>query len=358
MLSLKEITAQIEPRDASFAQPAKDHIMQLTMPAWALGKILDVDVQICEMQRTLTPDVSGKKIFTMAADHGITEENISLAPAEITLQMMDAIAGGNAGVSILSKASGATVQLVDMGVNGDRSDLVEAGKCIDCSIARGSKNFRKGPAMTRQQAIDAIERSFDLVSRQIEEENLHLIGTGELGIGNTTPSTAILSVIGHYPVEDCTGAGTGLTLEQVSHKIEVIKDGIALNQPDPNDGLDVLSKIGGFDIAGIAGTILAAAYHQIPVLVDGFISTAGALIAMKLCPAVLDYMIPSHLSQEPGHRLMWKTLGCEPLLDLNFRLGEGTGAAMAMHIVESGVRIFNDMATFESANVIDSNLKD
>lgn len=356
LLSLKEIVTQIEPRDLSLIRSAEAHVVELAMPAWALGRLSELAVQICEMQRTLTPDVSGKKIFTMAGDHGITEEHVSTAPQSVTLQMMDAIGNGQSGVNILAKANHCAVQLVDMGVNGDVLELVNSGKCLDRKIDYGTQNFHKGPAMTRQQAIDAIESAFNVVSDQIENENLHLIGTGELGIGNTTPASAILSTIGRYPVEACTGTGAGLTPEGLNHKIKIIKESLALNQPNPDDGLDVLSKVGGYDIAGIAGTILAAAYHQIPVLVDGFISTAGALIALKLCPTALDYMIASHLSKEPGHRLMMEALGLKPLLDLDLRLGEGSGAATAMNLVESSIRVFNDMATFESANVLDTNI--
>ncbi|NLN97440.1 MAG: nicotinate-nucleotide--dimethylbenzimidazole phosphoribosyltransferase [Eubacteriaceae bacterium] len=355
MKTLEEILNGIEPKDAHWEAKATEKLKGLAIPTWSLGKILDVAQQISAIERTDSPEVTNKMIFTMAADHGVADEGVSAFPQIVTLEMIDNIVRGGAGVNVLTKAAGGTVCLVDMGVKKDLNELVDSGQVVDCKIAYGSENMRKGPAMTREQAVEALERSFAVVSDAIEKYDLKLVGTGELGIGNTTPSSAVVAVLGGYPVTAVTGKGTGLNNTQLLNKAEVIKDSIALNNPDPEDAIDVLSKIGGYDIAGIAGTVLAAAYHRIPVVVDGFISTAGAMIAKKLKPETLDYMIASHRSEEPGHQYMWEALGLEPLLQLNLCLGEGTGAAVAFHICECACRCINDMLSFEDAGVTDGN---
>jgi nicotinate-nucleotide--dimethylbenzimidazole phosphoribosyltransferase len=265
--------------------------------------------------------------------------------------MVNNFVKGGAGVNVLARASGAEVIVVDMGVAADLTELVEKGHVIDCKIAMGTNNFHKEAAMTREQAIAAIEAGINLAIQKIDDEGYNLLATGDMGIGNTTPSAAILAVMAEYPVSSVTGRGTGIDNQTLINKINVIREAINLHNPDKNDPIDVLSKVGGYEIAGIAGVILGAAYKKVPVLVDGFISTAGALIAKGLCPACLDYMIPSHQSQEPGHQMMWTALGLRPLLNLDFRLGEGTGAAVAMHLVESSARIMNELLTFEDAGV-------
>ncbi len=355
MKTLQEILNGIEAKDAQWEAKATEKLKALAIPTWSLGKILDVAQQIAAIQRTDSPEVTNKMIFTMAADHGVADEGVSAFPQVVTLEMISNIVKGGAGINILTKAAGADVCLVDMGVKKDLTELVDAGKVVDCKIAYGSENMKKGPAMTEEQAVQALEKSFAAVSDAIIKYDLKLIGTGDLGIGNTTPSSAVVAVLGDYPVTAVTGKGTGLNNTQMLHKAEVIKEAIAVNRPDPDSAIDVLAKVGGYDIAGIAGTILAAAYHHIPVVVDGFISTAGAMIVKKLKPETLDYMIAAHRSEEPGHQYMWETLGLEPLLQLNLRLGEGTGAAVAFHICECACRCINDMLSFEDAGVTDGN---
>lgn len=354
-LTLSEVIDRIEPRDPEWEAKAKEHALALAIPPWALGDLLDLGVKIAGMQHTVNIDVSKKMILTMAADHGVAEEGVSAFPQEVTLEMAANIVRGGAGVNILSKAAGADVRLIDVGIKEDLPDLTATGKMIDRKVAHGSNDFRKGPAMTREQAIAALEVGIDEADRAINEDGVKLLGTGELGIGNTTPSSAILAVMGDYPVTAVTGRGTGVDNAGLRNKIQVIKDAIAINKPDKSDALDVLAKVGGYDIAGIAGSILGAAVNHTPILVDGFISTAGALIAKGLCPASADYMIAAHKSGEPGHDLMWKTLDMKPLLDLGFRLGEGTGAAVAFHLAECSARIMNDMLTFEEAEVTNAN---
>jgi nicotinate-nucleotide--dimethylbenzimidazole phosphoribosyltransferase len=234
-------------------------------------------------------------------------------------------------------------------VAADLGSLVRAGKVIDKKIAAGTANMALGPAMTREQAILAIEAGIE-VSLDLGQE-IDLFGTGDMGIGNTTPSTAIVATLTGASVEEVTGRGTGLDDQQLQAKIAVIEKILRVNRPEAGDGLDVLAKVGGFEIGGIAGVILGAAAQRKPVLVDGFISTAGALIAQALAPGVKDYIIASHRSVEQGHRIMQEHLGCKPLLDLDLRLGEGTGAALAMHLVEAAVRVLTEVATFEEAMV-------
>lgn len=350
-LSLEGVIKGIEPKSKIWEEKAKKHALDLAIPKWSLGKILNLGVKICAIQRTLTPDVDKKMILTMAGDHGVAEEGVSAFPQLVTLEMVKNIVNGGAGVNILAKASGAEVVLVDMGVKADFPKLLEEGKIVDFKIAYGTNNFTKGPAMTKEQAIKALEKSIAFSDMVIKKRGVRLLGTGDLGIGNTTPSTAVLAVIGGYSPEEITGRGTGIDDKGLKRKINAVNKAIKINNPNPNDGLDVLAKVGGYDIAGIAGTILGASYNKIPVIIDGFISTAGALIAKKLCPDCVDYMIASHRSEEIGHKLMWQCLGLEPLLDLGFRLGEGTGAAVCMHLVQSAVSCMKDMLTFEEARV-------
>lgn len=348
---LNEIIKGIKPVDPQWRKAAREHIENLAIPPWSLGQLLTLGEQLSGIQKTIRPEVSKKMVITMAGDHGVVEEGVSAFPKEVTPQMVYNFVQGGAGINILAKASGAEVIVVDMGVAVDLTDLVKSKAIIDAKIDYGTKNFHKEPAMTREQAISAIEAGFNIASDVIKNQGINLLATGDMGIGNTTPSAAILAVMAEYPVSSVTGRGTGIDNNTLINKIKIIRESINLHHPDKNDPIDVLSKVGGFEIAGIAGVILGAAYHGVPVLVDGFISTAGALIAKGLSPNALDYMIASHQSEEPGHELMWKALGLEPLLNLNFRLGEGTGAAVAMHLVESAARVMCDVLTFSDAGV-------
>jgi nicotinate-nucleotide--dimethylbenzimidazole phosphoribosyltransferase len=354
-LTLDAVLAGIAPADKAWEAKAKDRVEALAVPPWSLGRLSEIGVRLCGMQRTLSPDVSKKLVITCGADEGVADEGVSAFPQQVTQEMLANIAAGGASINVLAGAAGAAVRLVDLGVKGDFPTLIARGVLVDRKIAYGSGNMRRGPAMTREQAVASLEAGIDEAGRAVAEDGVTLLATGDLGIGNTTPSAAILAVIGGFPVADVTGRGTGVDDAGLQNKIQVIEDAIALNRPDAADGLDVLAKVGGFDIGGIAGTILGAAYHRTPVLVDGFISTAGALIAKALCPAAADYMIAAHQSQEPGHTLMWQTLGIRPLLDLDMRLGEGTGAAVAMHLVECAARTMTDILTFEEAAVTGKN---
>ena len=347
---LEQTCKEIFPQDNQYRDQARARLEQLTMPHWALGDIMDLGVDLAGICRSMKPDVSRKVIVTMAGDHGVVAEGVSKFPSEVTPQMVYNIVSGGAGINALARQAGADVVVVDLGVNCDFSDLSEAVNFIDRKIAPGTNNIAAGPAMSIANARKAVETGIEIALDL--EKSYDVFGTGEMGIGNTTPSSAIAAVITGKKVSELTGRGTGLDDEQLKKKITIIEKILEINKPDPKNGLDILAKIGGYEIGGIAGLILGAAARKKPVVVDGFISTAGALIAYTIEPFVRDYIICSHRSVEPGHIFMQETLGCSrPLLDLNFRLGEGTGGALAMNIIEAACRVLTDVATFEEAAV-------
>ncbi|MDK9707761.1 MAG: nicotinate-nucleotide--dimethylbenzimidazole phosphoribosyltransferase [Desulforhopalus sp.] len=350
---LERTLKNIYPQDSTSRAAAKDRLDNLALPHWALGDLMDLAIDIAGMTGTITPEIKRKVIVTMAGDHGVVAENVSKFPQEVTQQMVHNFVNGGAGINALAGQAGAEIFVVDMGVAADLKGLVEAKKIINKKVGLGTGNIAVGPAMSKAMAIRAIESGIDIANDLAER--FDLFGTGDMGIGNTTPSTAIAAVCTGKSVEELTGRGTGLDDGQLSHKIAVIKRALEVNKPDPKDGIDILAKVGGFEIGGIAGLILGAAAHRKPVLVDGFISTAGALIAYRIEPFVRDYLIFSHRSVEPGHKTMQEMLGCKkPLLDLNFRLGEGTGAAVAMNLVEGAVAILTKVATFAEASVAEA----
>ncbi len=350
-MNILEKTCQtIYPQDSRARDKAQERLDQLVIPHGALGDLMDVAKELAGMRRSLDLDFQKKAIVTMAGDHGVTAEGVSKYPSEVTIQMVKTFVAGKAGINALAKNAGADVFVVDMGVNGDLDDLVKQSKMINKKIGFGTSNIATGPAMSIANARKAVEAGIE-VANQLAPE-YQLIGTGDMGIGNTTPSTAIAAVITGRKLEELTGRGTGLNDEQLKKKIDTLRKILDINRPDPDNGLDILAKVGGFEIGGIAGLIIGAAANRIPVVLDGFISTAGALIAYKIEPFVRDFLIFAHRSVEPGHAPMQEILGCrKPLLDLNLRLGEGTGSALAMHIVDGAVCLLKDVATFEEASV-------
>ena len=349
MTLLDRTLASIAPQDADWRAKAKSRLDQLIMPHWALGRLMDLALDLAGMTRSMRPPVERKAIVTMAGDHGVAAEGVSRYPQEVTAQMVYGFTGGMAGISALGRLAGARLMVVDLGVAADLAPLVAAGKVIDKKVASGTANMAVGPAMTPAQARRAVEAGIEVVQSLADE--IDVFGTGDMGIANTTPSTAVVAALTGTPVAELTGRGTGIDDGQLARMITVVEKSLALNRPDPGDGLDVLAKVGGFEIGGIAGVILAAAAQRKPVVIDGFISTAGALVAHALCPTVADYLIAAHRSVEPGHRAMHARLGKEPLLDLGLRLGEGTGAALAMHLVDAAQRILTEVATFDEAHV-------
>ena len=349
-MGLMDTTAKrIAPQDATSRAKAKARLDQLTMPHWALGRLMDLAVDLAGMTQTVTPPVERKTIVTMAGDHGVAAEGVSKYPQEVTVQMVHNFVNGGAGINALARLVGAEVMVVDMGVAGDLSDLADAGKIVSKRVADGTANMTAGPAMTHEQAVRAVEAGIEVAESLVDR--VDVFGTGDMGIANTTPSAAVVAAVTGAPVADVTGRGTGIDDEQLAHKIAVIEKVLSVNAPEPSDGLDVLAKVGGFEIGGIAGLILGAAAHRKPIVIDGFISTAGALIARTLAPEAAEYMIAAHRSVEQGHKVMHAHLGKEPLLDLDMRLGEGTGAALAMNLVDAAVRILTEVATFDEAHV-------
>ncbi len=350
MGTLEKTLQNIFPQDHEYRAKAKERLDQLALPHWALGDLMDLAIDLAGMTRSMYPPVRKKAIVTMAGDHGVVVEGVSKFPQEVTSQMVNNFVNGGAGINALARQAGAEVFVVDMGVAADLNELARAGKIINKKVGLGTDNIAVGPAMSPAMARRAVESGIDVANQLAADYDI--FGTGDMGIGNTTPSTVIAAICTGRSPEELTGRGTGLDDQQLAHKIKTIKKILEVNTPNNKDGLDILAKVGGFEIGGIAGLILGAAAHKKPVLVDGFISTAGALIAYKIEPFVRDYLIFSHRSVEPGHRYMQEMLGCtRPLLDLNFRLGEGTGAALAMNLVEAAVAILTEVATFAEAAV-------
>jgi len=339
----------IPPFDESSAESARQRQNRLTKPTGALGRLETLSIQLAGITARPRPRFHRKAVLLMAADHGVASEGVSAYPPQVTAQMVLNFQRGGAAINVLARQAGAQVSVVDIGVNYDFDNLPGI---VHRKIARGTANLRRQPAMTRAQAEQAVQTGLEVVEEHIRE-GVDLIATGEMGIGNTTPAAAITAVMTGKPVEAVTGRGTGLDEVGLARKIEVISAAIALHRPDPTDALDVLAKIGGFEIGGLAGVMIGAAARRVPVVVDGFISGAAALIAAGLKPEIKPYLIASHLSQEIGHRAVWEALGLQPLLDLDLRLGEGTGAVLAFHLIEAAVRILDEMATFDEAGVSD-----
>lgn len=319
----------------------------LTKPSGSLGRLEDLSIQLSGIAGSLSPSVARKAVIVMAGDHGVARRGVSAYLPEVTSQMVHNFLAGGAAVNVLARQAGARVRVVDVGV---ACELGTMSGLVNRKVAFGTADITMGPAMTASQAMRAIEAGLDSVTEEFDA-GLDLLATGEMGIGNTTSSSAIIAAIGGLPAESVAGRGTGVDDEGLSRKIEAIETALALNQPDPTDPFDVLCKLGGLEIAGLVGVILGAALRRVPVLIDGFISGAAALIAAGLAPRVTAYVIAAHRSVEVGHRFILDRLGLRPLLDLDLQLGEGTGAVLAFHVIEASTRILNEMATFEEAGV-------
>ncbi|ACM18906.1 nicotinate-nucleotide--dimethylbenzimidazole phosphoribosyltransferase [Geotalea daltonii FRC-32] len=351
MSLIDDTLEQIKAVDPALLAEAQVVLDNKTKPPGSLGRLEEFARRyvaiIADPENSDLELLGTKVVYTFAADHGVVEEGISLYPKEVTQQMVLNFLNGGAGVNVLARHVGAEVRVVDIGV--DYYFGMVPGLVVR-KVARGTANLAQGPAMTREQAVAALEVGIGLAA-QAKKTGVTMLGTGEMGIGNTTPSSAIIAAISGKTVKEVTHRGTGINDAALENKIRVIEQGLAVNKPDPKDPIDVLAKVGGLEIAGIAGLILGAAANRIPVVVDGFISTAGALIASELNPHVKDYMFAAHESVEIGHSFMLQHIGLKPILDLQLRLGEGTGAALAMGLIEAGVKIYKEMATFAEAGV-------
>jgi nicotinate-nucleotide--dimethylbenzimidazole phosphoribosyltransferase len=346
---LSQTTANIRPMDTTSMAKAKERQDMLTKPTGSLGRLEQLSIQIAGIQGRPIPQIKQKAVIVMAADHGVAARGTSAYPQEVTAQMVLNFLRGGAGINVISRQVGARVIIVDMGV----AVKLEANPgLLSRRIAAGTHDMSRGPAMTVAQAQQALETGIEIVTAEIKK-GLDIVATGDMGIGNTTASSAICAIMTGKTIAEVTGRGTGLDNKQLQQKIRIINESIAFNKPESAKPLEVLAKVGGFEIGGLAGVILGAAAHRVPVVIDGFISGAAALIAAGLCPQSKDYMIAGHCSVEPGHKLLLQYLGLKPLLDMEMRLGEGTGAALAMSLAEISVRILNEMATFAEAGVSD-----
>lgn len=344
---IEEANARVEPVTDALMIAAQRRLDNLTKPQGSLGRLEEFARRLVAITDNLMPTLDKKIIFTFAGDHGVATDGVSAFPKEVTPQMVLNFLSGGAGINVLARHAGAEVAVVDIGVDYNFGPV---DGLISRKVVNGTRNMRTGPAMTREEALKCINIGAELAS-EYSARGYKIMGTGEMGIGNTTPSSAIASVLTGLPVSEVTGRGTGITDESLKRKIAVIEESIAVNNPDPSDALDVLAKLGGAEIAGIAGLCIGCALNRVPVVIDGFISTAGALIATRLVPGVKDYLFAAHQSVEKGHIVMLRDMGLRPIMDLDLRLGEGTGAALAMMLIEGGLKIYKEMATFESAGV-------
>jgi nicotinate-nucleotide--dimethylbenzimidazole phosphoribosyltransferase len=338
----------IQPLDQAAVAAATARQNQLTKPQGSLGRLEEVGIQLAGISGQCPPPVPVRKaVLVIAGDHGVVKQGVSAFPQEVTPQMVLNFLRGGAAVNVLARHAGARIRVIDAGV---ALPLPAAPGLVAGRIANGTADMSEGPAMTREQAVAAIELGARVAREEIAA-GLDLLACGEMGIGNTTPATAIISVLTGRPPGEVAGPGTGINAAGVSHKARIVEKAIAINQPDRTNGLDILAKVGGFEIGAIAGAMLAAAEARIPVVVDGFIATAAAMIAVAIEPAAAACMIAGHRSAEPGHDIALNALGIKPLLDIRLRLGEGTGAVLAMHQIEAAARILREMATFADAGV-------
>lgn len=351
---LKSILEKIDSLDTAAMTAARSHQEQLAIPPGSLGKLHDLAVRMAGITGQPRPVITDTAIITMAGDHGVAARGVSRFPQEVTREMVNNFARGGAAINVLARHAGARLTVVDMGVAGPVFDIApdqENGvRFKSRKIAGGTQDFSTLPAMTRNQAIQALETGISVFLEE-KEQGVDAVGTGDMGIANTTPSAAIAAVLLKMPPDHVVNRGTGIEDNALLNKIEVVKKALKAHLPDPLDPVDVLAKVGGFEIGGIAGVILGACAHRVPVVIDGFISTAGALLASAFHPEVKNYLFAGHRSGVDGHAAMLKSLNLFPLVDLGMRLGEGTGAALGLFILKTASRISTDMLTFEEASV-------
>ena len=346
---VEQAIGSIPPLDLKLREEAQQRLDSLTKPRGSLGRLEEFARNYVVMRGNMEARVREKAVVVFASDHGVVEDGVSAYPKDVTYQMVLNFLGGGAAINVVSKHTGARVYVVDIGVDHDFEDVPGL---IHAKISHGTRNMAVGPAMDRETAVAAMQEGFSL-AQKLADEGVDLMAPGDMGIGNTTASSAIAAVFTGKPVADVTGRGTGIDDDTHTHKVAVIERAIQVNEPNPKDALDVLAKVGGLEIAGIAGLIIGASFRRIPVVLDGFISTAGGLTAYELDNNIRDYLFAAHRSVEIGHTAMLERLELTPFVDLSMRLGEGTGAGIGMDLIQLGVEIFHDMATFESAGVSD-----
>ena len=346
MSLIESICKNIYPLETRFMEQAQARQDRLIKPQGSLGKLEEISIQLAGIYGSKYFDTTKKIVLSFACDHGVYEEGVAPNNQNITLLQSMNFPKKINGVGTISKFVGSDVQLIDVGINCD--EPIEG--VIDCKIRKSTSNMAKGPAMTRQEAIRAIEIGIEMSEKYIQED-YKVIGIGEMGIANTTPSAAIISVIAGCDPQEVTGMGAGLKKELLQHKAQVIRTAIEINQPNPTDGIDILQKVGGFEIGSMAGVILGCSANRVPVVLDGFISYAAALIAVNINPRCKDYMIASHYSAEPGAKKALELLGLDPFLKMDMRLGEGSGAALAFNMIEAANYVYKNMLTFDEVDM-------
>jgi nicotinate-nucleotide--dimethylbenzimidazole phosphoribosyltransferase len=344
--SLQQVIDSIKPLNEVAMEKARARIDILTKPQGSLGRMEDLSVQLSGINGDFFPVGSRKRVVVMAADHGVTEEGVSAYPSEVTVQMVANFTGGGAAINVFGRQNDVEVEVVDMGVKIDPN--LPGVRSV--RIKSGTDNLRRRPAMSRIEALQALLAGV-MCAAEAADEGIKVLATGEMGIGNTTSSSAIMAALTGYDASLVVGRGTGLADDKLRHKQEVVAGALEFHKPDPADPLAVLSTVGGLEIAALTGLIIGAASRRIPVVIDGFISSTAALTAVKMNPLVYHYLVPSHLSAESGHALLMDYLNLKPYINMELRLGEGTGAVLAMNLVEAAARVTLEMATFEDANV-------
>jgi len=348
MSLLQETLAKIRPLDEAVMKKVQSRLDSLTKPPGSLGRLEDMVRQYAGITGEERPKVPGKCMVLMAADHGVAELGVSAYPIETTIHMTrNYLLAKGAGANALANHCGADMVVVDMGIAGELADLPGLWQR---KIAPGTRNFTLGPAMTREQAVQAVETGIEVVNSQVKR-GFSCFSLGEMGIGNTTSSAAVVAVFAGISPEEATGRGTGISDSRLQVKIDAVRRGLAVNKPNSADGLDVLAKVGGFEIGGLAGVILGAAANRCMVVIDGFNASAAGLIANALQPLSKHYMLASHLSAEPAHNRMLELLGLTAYIDMGLRLGEATGASLAMDLLDVSIKMLSEMATFEEAGV-------
>ena len=349
-MELSDITNAILPLDAAAMAAARERQAQLAKPPGSLGRLEDLSVQLAGITGKIHNQIAKKHLLVFAADNGVVAEGVTSAPQSVTLMQTVNLTRHKTGASTLCRHFGCEITVCDVGVNAE----IQEPKVLNRKIAYGTQNIAHGPAMKREQALQAIRTGFELA----QATEADVIGIGEMGIGNTTTSAAVLSVLLNADVEAVTGRGGGITDESFQKKKQVIKTAIAINHPDKNDVIAVLSKVGGFDLAAMCGAFLGCAAKRCPVVIDGFISAVAALCAYKLCPLAVQYFIPSHASYEIGYKLAMDVMGLQPIFLLGMRLGEGSGCPLAFEVLRAACAIINDMATFDQAGINDDYLSE
>lgn len=351
MFSLQDLQAladQITPLNDKTMAQARERQEQLTKPPKSLGRLEDIAIHMAGILGQERPVLARKAVIVMAADHGVAAEGVSAYPSAVTPQMVYNFLHGGAAINALARHEGAEVIVVDVGVAAE----IHHAHLLARKVAYGTANMAVGPAMSEAQMLAAIQVGIETLNAQVQQ-GLSIVATGEMGIGNTTAASAITAALLQVPAAQVVGRGTGISDEQLAHKIQIVERALTINTPDAQNALDVLMKVGGLEIAGLVGVILAAAAQKIPVVIDGFISGSAALVACAYCPQVSDYLLAGHLSIERGHRLILQRLRLQPILELELRLGEGTGAVLAMNIIDAALHAHNEMLTFAEAGVSD-----